>query len=203
MFNLQPELAKRIRGHQHWIKVDDPNELYEFHKDKAKIVSPLEDKPWGFREYVVEDLNGYHLRFAGPQSTTPPRSKPYPKDVTIERRKPTEEEFSKVASVTFGYKEPRPQIMESTWNGVVARSSSGEPIGVLRIMQDAQGWFSIWDVAVLPDWQAQRIGSKMMETALDMIRQEHKGAIVYLFTFKHGFYERLGFGTESVTLRRL
>ncbi len=204
MFNVQPEVAARVRGHQHWIKVDDPDELYRLHNSNhANIVSAIEDKPWGFREYVVEDINGYHLRFAGPPSTAAPKSKPFPANVTIERRKPTEEEFGRVTAAAFDQKEPNPAMLENTWNGVVARSPSGETIGVLRIMQDAAGWFSIWDVAVLPEWQAQRIGSAMMKEALDMIQQISPGAIVFLFTFKHGFYERLGFGIEKVSLRRV
>ncbi|MBA3726863.1 MAG: VOC family protein, partial [Armatimonadetes bacterium] len=53
MFNLQPDLAARVGGHQHWIKVDDADELYRFHQAKrAKIVEGIEDKPWGVREYV-------------------------------------------------------------------------------------------------------------------------------------------------------
>src|SRR5438046_8208687 len=88
MFSLEPDLAAKIRGHQHWIKVDDADELYRLHKSKgAQIVSEVDDKPWGFREYVVEDINGYHLRFAGPPSSEPPKSKPFPNGITIERRK--------------------------------------------------------------------------------------------------------------------
>ena len=85
----------------------------------------------------------------------------------------------------------------------MALSPAGEAIGVLRIMQDASGWFSIWDVAVLPSWQAQGIGSKMMEEALAMVREASPGAIVYLFTYEHGFYERLGFKEETASVRRL
>ena len=204
MFNLQPELAARVQGHQHWIKVDDADELYRLHQAKgAMVVQEIEDKPWGVREYVVEDPNGYHLRFAGPLSTSPRKSQPFPPGVTIERRKPTDEEYSAVAGASFGHKEPVPGLLERTWNGVVALSPSGESIGVLRIVQDAPGWFSIWDVAVVPDWQARRIGSKMMEEALAMVREASPGAIVHLFTFQHGFYERLGFAKETVSMRRL
>ncbi|MFO0769047.1 MAG: GNAT family N-acetyltransferase [Nitrospiraceae bacterium] len=71
------------------------------------------------------------------------------------------------------------------------------------MMHDAPGWFSIWDVAVVPDWQGQRIGSTMMHEALEMIREASPGAIVHLFTYKHGFYERLGFAKETVSMRRL
>lgn len=64
MFCRQPELAARIEGHQHAIFLSGVDQLYELHKKNgAAIISPLENKPWGLREYMVRDLNGYHLRF--------------------------------------------------------------------------------------------------------------------------------------------
>jgi len=203
-FNVNPELAARVKGHQHWISVDGVDALYELHKAKgAKIVSEIADRPWDFREYVVEDLNGYHLRFAQLSSGAVPPSEPFPEGVKIERRKPTPEEFFAVTGPTFGHKEPMPELLERTWNGVVALSPGGEVIGVLRIMWDAAGWFSIWDVAVVPRWQAKRIGSKIMKEALELIREASPGANVHLFTFKRGFYERLGFKEEKVSIRRV
>ena len=199
MFNLQPDLAAKVRGHQHGIKVEDADELYRLHQSRdALVVEEIEDKPWGIREYIVEDLNGYHLRIGGPLSSEAPKSLPFPDGVTIERRKPTDDEFLMVIGELQD-----PGLLERTWNGVVAHSPSGEPIGVLRIIWDAPAWFSIWDVAVLPEWQGRRIGSTMMKEALEMIREASTGAIVHLFTYKHGFYERLGFTKETVSMRRL
>jgi ribosomal protein S18 acetylase RimI-like enzyme len=204
MFCLQPELAKSVKGHQHWIKVEDADELYEKHKaNDAKIVQEIEDRPWNVREYVVEDINGYCLRIAGPPSSEAPRSQPFPEGVTIERRKPTAEEFQSVAGAAFGYKQLPEGMLDMTWGGVVALSPSGEAIGVLRIMYDAPGWFSVWDVAVEPEWQAKRIGSRMMEEAMAMVHDESPSAFVFLFTIKQGFYERLGFLKESVSMRKV
>lgn len=203
MFCLDAELAKGVRGHQHWINVEDADQAFQTHRDNgANIVSPIENKPWDVREYVVEDLNGYRLRFAGPLPHTD-KSEPLPEGVIVARRKPTLEEYAKVASSAFGHKEPFPELLDRTWGGVVALSPAGEAVGVVRIMLDAPGWFSIWDVAVLPEWQGKHIGSKIMQESLDCIREAKPGAIVYLFTYKHGFYEKLGFGRESVSMRRL
>jgi len=203
-FNLQPELAAKVRGHQHGVQVKGIDELYEFHRSSnANVVQEIEDKPWGIREYVIEDINGYHLRFGGPPATEAPKSSPFPEGVTIERRKPTGAEFADVAGKAFEYKESVPGLLESTWAGVIAVSPGGQTIGLLRIMRDAPGWYSIWDVAVLPEWQARRIGSTMMKEALEMIREDSPGARVYLFTFKHGFYERLGFTEKGVTFREV
>ena len=204
MFSLQPELAKHVRGHQHGIKVDDADELYRRHTaNKATVVSPIEDKPWGLREYILEDLNGYHLRFAGPLSSSATKSRPFPEGVTIERRSPTVDEYAEVGRAAFGYKEPLPGLSEPSWGGIVALAPGGMAVGVLRIVRDADEWFSIWHLAVTPEWQGQRIGSKMMEEAVELIREACPHAIIYLFTFKHGFYERLGFKLETVSMRRL
>lgn len=204
MFNLQPELARAIRGHQHWIKVDDADELYARHRSAgAKFVAEIADQPWGAREYVVEDLEGYHLRFAGPPSGNPPRSQPFPEGVAIERRLPTVSEYIDVAGRAFGYKDADPELLEATWAGVVARSPEGQVVGLLRIMRDAPAWFSIWDVAVVPEWQGRRIGSALMQEALAMVREAAPGANVFLFTYQHAFYQRLGFAKETVDMRRV
>ncbi len=204
MFNLQPELAAKVGGHQHWIKVDEVDELYRKHlANGATIVTPIADKPWGAREYVVSDPNGYHLRFAGsPAPVDAPKSSAFPEGASVLRRLPTKEEYLRVAGETFGYSDSA-KFLETAWNGVVALSPEGDAIGALRIMNDAPNWFSIWDVAVLPDWQNRRIGSAMMKEAIAMIQEVAPGAIVYLFTYKHGFYERLGFATETVSMRRV
>jgi catechol 2,3-dioxygenase-like lactoylglutathione lyase family enzyme len=44
--------------------VDDADALYEFQRASgAEVVAPLDDRPWGFRDYAVRDLNGYRLTF--------------------------------------------------------------------------------------------------------------------------------------------
>lgn len=204
MFNLQPELAGKIAGHQLAINADPVDELYALHLERgAKIVAPLEDKPWGVREYVVEDLHGYQLRISGAVLGEAKPSAPFPEGVSLERRLPSADEYATVAGAAFEWGETPVGVIERTWHGVVACSPEGETIGVVRIMYDAPGWFSIWDVAVLPEWRGRRIGQRLMQEALALIHNESPGAWVYLFTYKHGFYERLGFGKQSVSMRRV
>ena len=51
----------------------DIDALYARHKAAgATIVHPIENKPWGIREYTVRDPSGYHLRFGGPLKYEPP-----------------------------------------------------------------------------------------------------------------------------------
>jgi ribosomal protein S18 acetylase RimI-like enzyme len=204
MFSFRPEFVGRVEGLEQWIDVEDVNGLHALHLERgAMIVSPIEDKPWGKREYTVRDINGYHLRFAGDPSYTPRGTGVFPEDVEIVRRMPTLEEFQRVAGKAF-YNDGMPTgILERTWRAVVATGERGEVIGTTRIVFDAPGWFSIWDVAVLPDWQGRRIGTAMMEAALEIVHEESPGAFVYLFTFKHGFYERLGFDKGGVQIRKV
>ena len=204
MFCYQPDLATKIEGHGHWFDVEDVDSLHDLHLEKgAMIVSPIENKPWGKREYTVRDLNGYHLRFAGDPSHVSKGSGIFPEGVKIECRMPTSEEHQRVAGSEFYKKGVPAGVLERTWKAVVATDRNEEVIGITRIMYDAPGWFSIWDVAVLPKWQGQRIGTAMMEAALDIVKQESPGAFVFLFTFKHGFYQRLGFNKETVDMRKV
>ena len=64
MFHLDADLAKHVEGHQHYFFVEGVAELYARHQQNGvQIISPLERKAWGEREYTVRDPNGYHLRF--------------------------------------------------------------------------------------------------------------------------------------------
>ncbi|HTH36733.1 MAG TPA: VOC family protein [Pyrinomonadaceae bacterium] len=43
----------------HWVFADDIDESYqELRSQGANIVEPLETKPWGMRQFTVEDLDG-------------------------------------------------------------------------------------------------------------------------------------------------
>lgn len=43
----------------HWVFAEDIDATHEeFRASGAKIVEPLERKPWGLRQFTVEDLNG-------------------------------------------------------------------------------------------------------------------------------------------------
>jgi predicted enzyme related to lactoylglutathione lyase len=48
----------------HWIFADDIDATYvELQALGAKIVEPLEKKPWGLRQFTVEDLDGNRFYF--------------------------------------------------------------------------------------------------------------------------------------------
>lgn len=48
----------------HWIFADDLDASYlELQSSGANIVEPLETKPWGLRQFTVEDLDGNRFYF--------------------------------------------------------------------------------------------------------------------------------------------
>jgi ribosomal protein S18 acetylase RimI-like enzyme len=204
MFIYQPEIAAKVAGHQHQITVENADETYAQHLERgAKIISEIEDKPWGIREYTVEDPSGYHLRISGPIANSKSPSRPFPAGVNLTRRLPTPDEYQTIAGAAFYRDGASPEYLRCSWNGVVADGPDGEAVGMVRIVNDAPAWFSIWDVAVMPDWQGQGIGLRMMNEALAMIREASPGAWVYLFTYHQAFYEKSGFGKETVTMRKV
>jgi uncharacterized glyoxalase superfamily protein PhnB len=48
----------------HWVFADDVEESYsELKASGANIVEPLEQKPWGLRQFTVDDLDGNRFYF--------------------------------------------------------------------------------------------------------------------------------------------
>ena len=199
----QPELAGRVEGHMHFFDVqDDVAALYERHRRAgANIVSPLENKPWGVREYTVRDCNGYHIRFAGPQTYEPPQTatRSLPHYIRLDLRVARIEEYVDLsASVGWNLRQPEMEAaLRNTLVGVVAidtRDGANTAVGMVRCTGDGK-FYMLWDVVVRPSHQGQKIGQAMVETVLDELRRmgAREGAFVGLFTGKAGFYERLGF----------
>jgi len=197
----QPELAGRVEGHMHCFDVEaDVASLYEKHRDAgATIVSPLENKPWGVREYTVRDCNGYHVRFMGPQTYDRPKTatQSLPPHVRLDLRVATIEEYVDL-SASVGWARHRPAMeaaLRNTLVGVVAIDArDGSTVGMARCTSDGK-FYMLWDVVVRPSHQGQKIGQAMVETVLAELRRSgaREGAFVGLFTGKPGFYERLGF----------
>lgn len=51
-----------------WVKQID--QVYEQHRARnAEIVEELSERPWGVRQYVVREPNGYHLKVAEPSQS--------------------------------------------------------------------------------------------------------------------------------------
>ncbi len=67
MGDVQMFLEKGIpapQGCSVYFVVGNADELFEFHRDAGvEIVRPPEDQTYELRDYLVRDLNGYHLFF--------------------------------------------------------------------------------------------------------------------------------------------
>ncbi|PYT21628.1 MAG: hypothetical protein DMG58_31785, partial [Acidobacteria bacterium] len=64
-----PELATAIRERRLtpdiFLWVSDIGSIYEQHRAKdADITEELTERPWGVRQYVIREPNGYHLKIA-------------------------------------------------------------------------------------------------------------------------------------------
>jgi uncharacterized glyoxalase superfamily protein PhnB len=49
-----------------YFNVDDVDALWTALKDRVKIAYPMEDFPYGMREFAIYDNNGYMLQFGAP-----------------------------------------------------------------------------------------------------------------------------------------
>jgi len=66
LFNHDPVFAERIQGLEIVVFVANVNEVYEEYRMKPEIniVTPLQDRPWGMRDFTVQEINGYLLRIS-------------------------------------------------------------------------------------------------------------------------------------------
>src|SRR5262245_10137967 len=65
--SLDTEWPENANGHCIWIRVRQLDFFYEMHqRNKVDIVAPLQNKPWGFAEYIVKEINGHYLVFTAP-----------------------------------------------------------------------------------------------------------------------------------------
>jgi GNAT superfamily N-acetyltransferase len=201
MFCLQPTLAAHIAGHQHAILVEGIDALHAMHeRNGAAIISPLEAKPWGLREYIVRDLNGYHLRFGEPHTEHSPTAPVRPPiSFAIADRKPTVAEFQNLRDAV-GWKdlancEVATLVLNNCLHGVVAMDGE-RVIGIGLIVGDGATFFYLKDIVVRPEHQGQGIGTAIVDALLAYIRRTamHR-AFVALFTPPSlaNFYGRFGF----------
>jgi GNAT superfamily N-acetyltransferase len=198
-FSLMPELAKTSEGRSVWVQVQNVAALYAKHRERnAEIVSELEPKAWGVREYTVRDLNGYRLRFAGAQDRGASVSGPAT-EVRIVSRVPTIAEMrALVQSVGWdrdGNSDTPPRVLESALYGAVAEAG-GLAIGCAFVTGDGAGFYYIRDVIVRPEWQRRDVGTALMQAVMDYLKANAPaGALVGLFTGENlnDFYGQFGF----------
>lgn len=176
----------------------------EWRANGAKILSEPDDKPWGLREFTVEDNNGHRFRVSQPSSVSPHQPRERVEGVALVQRLPTIEEYRKLSDAvgwtSFTDLEAVAQSLPKSLFSIVAEKE-GELIGTTRVSGDGSLFFYIMDVAVMPELQGRGIGTALMNAAVEYIRG-HGGehALTYLFTGarRSSFYSRFGFeGPET------
>jgi GNAT superfamily N-acetyltransferase len=209
MFCLQPDLAARIEGHQHSFFVSSIDRLHERHRENGvQVVSPLEAKSWGLREYTVRDPNGYHLRFGEPvtaRASSAPAKK-LPENVRLVERLPSIAEYETLVRAVGWAKytnlEAAPAALQKTLYSVVAVEGD-RAVGMARVVGDGATAFYVQDVMVLPDHQRQGMGTALMEAVMGYFRRvTPRQSSIGLFTGRNlaGFYERHGFDGPDTSL---
>lgn len=68
-FTHDPGMAVKIKEQklspEIFIWIPDAVSLFKEHVEKgAEIFEPISDRSWGARQYVIKEINGYHLKFA-------------------------------------------------------------------------------------------------------------------------------------------
>ncbi len=80
----------------------------------------------------------------------------------------------------------------SIWNGE-------RLIGFARATSDGIYRATIWDVVIHPDYRGTGLGSKLVETVLSHGRMMRVERVYLMTTHQQGFYEKIGFQTNSTT----
>jgi GNAT superfamily N-acetyltransferase/uncharacterized glyoxalase superfamily protein PhnB len=201
MFALHQDPATRIARQNHAFFVEGLNALHELHvRNGAIIISPLEAKPWGLREYTVRDFNGHFLRFGERALNRAANSGREPaSSVEIVERLPNLDEYLALFQAVGWANLTRPETAEQAIAGArfgVVAMDAGRVIGTGLILGDGVSFAYLKDIMVHPDWQGRGVGTRVVQTLLDHIRQTRQSRmLVTLFTGAGlaSFYERFGF----------
>jgi ribosomal protein S18 acetylase RimI-like enzyme len=80
----------------------------------------------------------------------------------------------------------------SVWNGE-------QLIGFARATSDGIYRATIWDVVIHPEYRGSGLGIKLVETVLSHPRMRWVERVYLMTTHQQGFYEKIGFQTNSTT----
>jgi GNAT superfamily N-acetyltransferase/uncharacterized glyoxalase superfamily protein PhnB len=198
-FSLDPERAAAAVGLSYFLPATDVRALYERHQERgATIVSPLERKPWGVREYTVRDNTGYYLRFAEPAAPDGP-SAPLPQNVQIVTEAPTLAEYEALIRAVgweqFTLWGETATILAAARFAVTARVD-GRAVGCALLVNTDPSFWYVRDAMVHPEWQRRGVGTALLETLVTWAKGNvPERALMGLFTGQalRRFYERFGF----------
>ena len=209
-FHKDEERAASSKGNIIWIRVQRIGLLYEIHQKKnADIIEPLQAASYGFSRYIIRDINGYMIHFAGPYEERETSDAELPGNIQIVARMPTEDEARELsssigwpASSNPGNDNPAPLPVVFA---VVAENTSNKAIvGSALLLGDQRSFYYVKDVMVHPDWQGKRIGTALMKKINNWIdRNAANHSLVGLFAKEtlEPFYQQFGFAQAFAMLR--
>ena len=209
-FSRNPQLATASKGNSIWIRLQHVESLYNFHQKKnAEIVDPIENKPWGMMEYILREINGYYLHFAGPIADREKSESTLPGAVQIIERKPSINEYRNLAS-SVGWSPSEDDsmiraIIDAAIFAVIAvDNASTETIGCVLLLGDNASFYYVKDVMVHPQWQGKRVGTAMMKTINHWLENNAaNNSLVGLISGEtlEPFYQQFGFASAFSMIR--
>ena len=201
-FTLNPERANASKGNSIWIRLKHIDSLYDLHKkNNANIVSPPENKPWGMTEYVVHEINGYYLHFAGVTADRKASTEGLSGTIHIIPRKPSIIEYRHLAT-SVGWSPSNDDavieaILAAPVFAVVAEDTSiQETVGCGLLLGDNATFYYVKDVMVHPKLQRNGVGTAMMRVIADWLQTNAaNNALAALISGEalETFYQQFGF----------
>jgi predicted GNAT family N-acyltransferase len=198
-FSLNPDWAAHPHRESVWIRAKNLQALYELHsRSNVDVVIPMVNRPWGFSEYTIRDLNGYYITFAEPSNEK--KQSAFPPNVKIRTGVPDSAQLLALCELVGWQPSTNHAIETQRLNallGVLAEDTeTQEVIGCAFLLGDDKTIYYIKDVIVHPKWQGSGIGTAMMEKIMDWLQVNgSESATVGLFTGEHlaPFYKQFGF----------
>ena len=208
-FFKDAEKAKQTAGSYVWIRMNHVDRLYEHHKKLgAEIVDPLRLHEYGLSQYVVKDLNGHFIVFAGSEGKHD-HSQDLPLRIKIVERIPGIDEFNYLRRSTSGPPpdELHPDHLKGPIYGVVAiDTDTNQTIGCALLWSDNASFYYLKDVMVAKEWQGQHVGTALMTKLVDWLDKNGiPKSLVGLYTGEQleSFYKRFGFMKAFGMIRHL
>lgn len=201
-FYRNHELQKFPGENRIWIRTKNIDRIYQLQKDRgANFVQPPEYKPWGFYEYVLQEINGHYLTFAEYRTEKKADMSLPPLVARIVARKPTVEEYLRLArSVGWAAAVDHADItklIDAAIHMIVAEDiDTNEAIGCIALLGDDVHYYHAKDLMIDPRWQRREVGTSIMKSLMEWIESRRPAnAMVSLITSENltPFYRQFGF----------
>jgi GNAT superfamily N-acetyltransferase len=199
-FSLNPKLAESSKGIHIWIKTKHLDSLYEKHQSKNIVADELKFQPWGAKEYIVKENNGFYVVFSEPASEAKCGLKSLPDNIKIVEKAPTASRYIElVKSVGWAIDpsfDPEIQLNAAVLSVSAIDTSTNEIIGCAFLLGDDKTIYYVKDVIVHPDYQLKRVGTALMRKIEEYLRTKGAdNATAGLYTGEGliPFYRQFGF----------